>query len=153
MKRRRWLQAVLSAPAIAALPQVVVGQTKEDNSKLEFGSPELVADKGRQFFTPDEFASLTDLSQKVFPSINGQPGALEAHAPEFLDFLISQSPAPHQTLYRKGLADWKAGTKNDTFLDQAKDDILHATFNSREWNTREGARRGGGSGTYYLPIE
>jgi Gluconate 2-dehydrogenase subunit 3 len=155
MKRRRWLQTVLSAPAaLTALPQVALAQTRDDNStKLEFGSPDLVADKGRRFFSDDEYAALTDLSRKVFPSIDGRPGAIEAHAPEFLDFLISQSPAPRQALYRRGLAAWKAGTQDAAFLEEAKDDILRATFNSREWNTRNGARRGGGSGTYYLPVE
>ena len=31
------------------------------------------------------------------------PGALDAHAPEFLDFLVGESPASVQTLYRSGL--------------------------------------------------
>ena len=34
---------------------------------------------------------------------NGAPGALEAEAPEFLDFLLSQSAADRQQLYRNGL--------------------------------------------------
>ena len=37
------------------------------------------------------------------PPINGAPGALDAHVPEFLDFLISESPADRQHLYRAGL--------------------------------------------------
>ena len=35
--------------------------------------------------------------------MNGAPGALDAKAPEFLDFLLSQSPADRQQLYRIGL--------------------------------------------------
>jgi hypothetical protein len=34
---------------------------------------------------------------------DGTPGALEAKAPEFLDFLLSQSAADRQQLYRNGL--------------------------------------------------
>jgi hypothetical protein len=35
--------------------------------------------------------------------MNGHPGALEAGAPEFLDFLIGVSPPDRQKLYRDGL--------------------------------------------------
>lgn len=34
---------------------------------------------------------------------NATPGALEAKAPEFLDFLLSESPVDRQQLYRSGL--------------------------------------------------
>jgi hypothetical protein len=33
----------------------------------------------------------------------GAPGALEVEAPEFLDFLLEESPADRQALYRTGL--------------------------------------------------
>jgi len=35
--------------------------------------------------------------------IGGAPGALDAGAPEFLDFLVGQSPTPTKNLYRTGL--------------------------------------------------
>jgi hypothetical protein len=37
------------------------------------------------------------------PPLKNNPGALDAQAPEFLDFLISVSPGDRQTLYRSGL--------------------------------------------------
>jgi len=37
------------------------------------------------------------------PPVDGRPGAGEAQAAEFLDFLISESPAARQELYREGL--------------------------------------------------
>ena len=37
------------------------------------------------------------------PSLNGIPGALDTHAPEFLDFLIESSMPDRQQLYRTGL--------------------------------------------------
>jgi hypothetical protein len=37
------------------------------------------------------------------PSVDGRPGASDAQAAEFLDFLIRESPAERQDLYRKGL--------------------------------------------------
>jgi hypothetical protein len=39
----------------------------------------------------------------MMPPWKGAPGALEAGAPEFLDFLISASPVERQRLYREGL--------------------------------------------------
>ena len=55
------------------------------------------------FFTAQQFAALRKLSDLLIPPMNGAPGALEAKAPEFLDFLLSQSPADRQQLYRNGL--------------------------------------------------
>ena len=37
------------------------------------------------------------------PATGGRPGASQARAGEFLDFLISQLPAERQKLYRQGL--------------------------------------------------
>jgi len=37
------------------------------------------------------------------PPLNGSPGALDVGTPEFLDFLINESPADRQQLYRAGL--------------------------------------------------
>ena len=39
----------------------------------------------------------------ILPKIGETPGAAEAQAAEFLDFLLSESPADRQTLYRTGL--------------------------------------------------
>src|SRR5690242_21329786 len=46
------------------------------------------------------------------PSVDGRPGANEAHAAEFLDFLISESPVERQELYRKGLDALNAESTN-----------------------------------------
>ena len=37
------------------------------------------------------------------PAANGRPGAIQAGAAEFLDFLIGASPQQRQQLYRAGL--------------------------------------------------
>jgi hypothetical protein len=39
----------------------------------------------------------------LVPPLKGNPGALDAQAPEFLDFLLSVSPADRQLTYRNGL--------------------------------------------------
>ena len=58
------------------------------------------------FFNPQQFAALRKLSDILMPANiapDGTPGALEAMAPEFLDFLLSESGADRQQLYRNGL--------------------------------------------------
>lgn len=56
-----------------------------------------------RFFTPLQFATLQKLSDILMPRNGETPGALEAHAAEFLDFLISRSPRERQEIYRAGL--------------------------------------------------
>lgn len=56
-----------------------------------------------RFFTAPQAAALHRLSDVLVPRLDGAPGALDAGAPAFLDFLIGKSPAERQALYRDGL--------------------------------------------------
>ncbi|MCX6593335.1 MAG: gluconate 2-dehydrogenase subunit 3 family protein [Acidobacteria bacterium] len=125
IKRRRFVQGLAAAPAIPALaqqpavpnppgapPQGITfpgGQTfgglgaPMEIPKLEVTSPDAVAETVRRFFTADQFAALEKLSSTLMPAIGTAPGALDAKAPEFLDFLLSESGAERQQLYRTGL--------------------------------------------------
>jgi hypothetical protein len=62
-----------------------------------------VAGTNAQFFTSTQFATLRRLSEILMPPLKGYPGALEAGAPEFLDFLIGVSPQDQQQMYQAGL--------------------------------------------------
>jgi Gluconate 2-dehydrogenase subunit 3 len=55
------------------------------------------------FLNSSQFAALRKLGSLFAPALGGHPGALEAGAPEFLDYLLSVSPADRQKLYREGL--------------------------------------------------
>ena len=55
-----------------------------------------------RFFDAAQFAALRRLGQILVPARPNAPGAIEAEAAEFLDFLIGQSPADRQSLYRDG---------------------------------------------------
>jgi len=55
------------------------------------------------FFTPVQFAILRHVGEAVMPRLNGRPGALEAKAAEFLDFLIGASAADRKEAYHAGL--------------------------------------------------
>ncbi|MFT4111184.1 gluconate 2-dehydrogenase subunit 3 family protein [Silvibacterium sp.] len=64
-----------------------------------------VADGVTRFFTATQLAALTRLCELLLPALGDKPGAVEAGAPAFLDFLIGQSGEPRQKVYQGGL-DW-----------------------------------------------
>ena len=105
MKRRRALQSMLAAPAAAALPLSAPAQQAppgEEIPKLAMATADSAADPAPRFFTPPQFAALERLAAVVMPS-GTLPGAREARAAAFLDFLLGQSAAARQSLYREGL--------------------------------------------------
>ena len=110
MNRRTILKSIVAAPAAAALqaqarPQNTAPKNTptDDTLKVETTVPDATADPVARFFTREQFAALTRLSE-IFESPSPQtPGARDARSAEFLDFLLNQSPAPRQTLYRVGL--------------------------------------------------
>ncbi len=112
MKRRRFIQALAATPAAPALlaqqaqqgVQPITQQAPPPaEASLRYTVPDAAAEPVPHFFTVLQFAALRKLSDLLNPPINGAPGALDAKAPEFLDFLLSQSAADRQQLYRNGL--------------------------------------------------
>jgi len=106
MKRRRFIQALAATPAAPALLAQQVQPSQQAppaEASLRYSLPDAAAEPVLHFFTAQQFAALRKLSDFLMPPVNGAPGALEAKAPEFLDFLLSQSPADRQQLYRSGL--------------------------------------------------
>ncbi|HTW46994.1 MAG TPA: gluconate 2-dehydrogenase subunit 3 family protein [Acidobacteriaceae bacterium] len=65
--------------------------------------PDAVAIDETKFFTDRQMATLRQLCEILLPPLQGNPGAIDAGAPQFLDFLISVSPPDRQELYRSGL--------------------------------------------------
>jgi hypothetical protein len=92
MRRRRFVQ---SLPLLSSTPALLAQQ--------EVATADAVAKPVPRFFSPPQLAALRRLSDIIMPAIEGTPGALEAGAPEFLDFLIGASPPPRRALYRSGL--------------------------------------------------
>jgi hypothetical protein len=114
MKRRRFIQALATVPATGLIAQQaaplpptaapVVSSSGAPGSgatgdfpKLDFAVADAAAETVHHFFTVSQFAALQKLGGIL------TPGAIEASAPEFLDFLLSQSPSDRQQLYRAGL--------------------------------------------------
>jgi len=138
MKRRGLLKALAAAPAAAPLlgqqappannlprpgapvpadattPPAPFNRTPPaatELPKLETSTADEAGEMAPHFFTAVQFAALRKLSAVLMPAMNGAPGALEAKAAEFLDFLVSQSPQDRQALYRSGLDLLNAGGK------------------------------------------
>src|SRR5437016_8088949 len=111
MKRRRFFQTLVVAPAASAVlaQQPVATQNpaspppSEEMPKLDATAVDQVADAVPHFFDAGQLAALRKLGDLLMPPMNGAPGASEAGAAEFLDFLIGQSPADRQQVYRTGL--------------------------------------------------
>src|SRR6478609_3996391 len=70
---------------------------------LEVTAVDLAGQPAPRYFTAAQFATLRKLGALLVPPLKNNPGALDAQAPEFLDFLISASPDDRQNLYRFGL--------------------------------------------------
>jgi hypothetical protein len=110
MKRRSLLQAAAALPAAGLLrgqqpvvPPQPAPAAVEEIPVIESTIPDIAAVTVSSYFSPQQFATLRRLSDLIAPATPGVPGAIEAEAAEFLDFLIGESLADRQTLYRTGL--------------------------------------------------
>ena len=115
MKRRKFIQTLAAAPAVAVPASLETNaqtpagaqRQQEEAPKLETASLDVAGETVPRFFNAAQFAALKKLSDILMPPLNGMPGALpgalEAGAPEFLDFLVGKSPAERKQLYTNGL--------------------------------------------------
>lgn len=101
IQRRRFFQAVAAASSAPALLAQVAAPGSP--AKLFTITAAQASEPVLKFFTPAQFSTLRHAAGLLQPAYNNLPGAVEAEAPEFLDFLLAVSPASRQTLYRKGL--------------------------------------------------
>ena len=100
----KWLLAQQAGPAppppapvpwtLGLNPKTPLPQTVTADGLAE---PDLI------FFSSEQMAALTRLSELLVPALDGKPGALQAQTPAFLDFLIGNSPESRRTLYAGGL--------------------------------------------------
>ena len=108
MKRRRAIQAILGTPVLTAL--VPASGAPQQTSRPASEIPKLAtvvadgaADPSPAFFTTEQLAALRKLGDLLVPKSEHRPGAADAKAAEFLDFLIAQSGHARQVLYSNGL--------------------------------------------------
>lgn len=103
MKRRSALGSLIGVGVAAQTPPSSNAPRIEDNVKLDTSTHEAVADAKPKFFSDQQFKTLTRLCAVILPSVNGRPSANDAGVPEFLDFLLAESPTGRQVLYSQGL--------------------------------------------------
>lgn len=127
MRRRKFVRDLLVAPVVSATAAAAAqeaGQTTKPQQqpqpqpntparqmplqpqaiqKLAVTQVDLTAEGDQHFFSAEQYAALCKLAEILMPPLSGHPGAIDAHAPEFLDFLISVSPSDRQKLYTDGL--------------------------------------------------
>ena len=56
-----------------------------------------------KFFTADELATITILTDLIIPADDRSPGAKEGGVPAFIDLMVSESPEETQALWREGI--------------------------------------------------
>lgn len=118
MRRRDFVRALLAAgaaprllfsqqaaapPPPAPVPWLLGLNAKTPMPHVE--GAEQVAAAQLRFFSPQQMATLSRLSDVLMPPVDGKPGALQAQTPMFLDFLIGNSLEERKRVYSKGL-DW-----------------------------------------------
>ncbi|HEY9137505.1 MAG TPA: gluconate 2-dehydrogenase subunit 3 family protein [Terriglobus sp.] len=94
------------APNNASAPAAQARQSRLMSVKtpnIPISQPDTVAVTEVRYFTAARYATLTRFADLLMPASQGYPGALQAGAPEFLDFLIGASPADRQAMYNDGL--------------------------------------------------
>jgi hypothetical protein len=149
MKRRDSLYALLGIVSIPAL----------NGQALPTTAAEAAAAGLPRFFGPKLFPAFRELSAKLIPAYDGRPGALEAEAPDFLDFLLTQSPRETQALYLSGVNAYLAKPDIDAlpakFREAMKLACYKATVNSAAYAEAMSSRSrsAAGIGNYWLPIE
>lgn len=161
MKRRNFVRSLVMTPIA---PAVLAGGQAPANTKpaeqpppqpntparemsrqpsevpqLEVTAVDVAAHPAPQYFTPAQFSTLRKLGDLLMPPLKNNPGANEAQAPEFLDFLISVSPDDRQRLYLLGLDGLESQAHDKfqkTFADldaRQADAILRPLLVSRPW--------------------
>ena len=96
------IQSVLGVSAAPLLAQQSPA-SPDDQPKLALNAPDAVAAAPPRFFDTAAFSALRRLGEILVPASQNAPGAIEAEAAAFLDFLIGQSPGDRKTLYHEGL--------------------------------------------------
>ncbi len=196
MKRRTLLSSALAIPGARALlaqePVRLPPAAKAAPSETP-DTPTVNADSFAagipHTLDPQQLSALKRLGEFIAPAFPDTPGASDAHAAEFLDFLIGDSQTALLELYRTGLnalneqarglhhKPFSEFTASEAapilaplqepwsynppaavlprFLRVAKDDLLRATFTSREYISVVSQRRrnAGGTGQYWYPVD
>jgi Gluconate 2-dehydrogenase subunit 3 len=153
MKRRNFVRSALTA---SVLPSAVLAQQQQpppapttparqvprqaqNVPHLAVTDVDVTSETTPHFFTADQLATLKKLGSILMPPIKDKPGALDAQAPEFLDFLLGVSPKDRQSSYQHGLDTLNAEAKKSfgkpfSSLDNKQaDTLIRPLLIARPW--------------------
>ena len=172
MDRRALLKALAAWPAVAGALARAAAPPPGSTSDVPTVPGDEIAQPRVGFFNETQFAALRHASGLLYPPFRGYPGAADCGVPEFLDFLLSESPGERQKLYRDGLDQlntrgqkpfaaltaaeaavilaplrepWTYQPPADPFahfLRELKDDVQTAAENSHPWLAMDSQRSG-----------
>jgi hypothetical protein len=95
--------------------------------------PDAFASASTRFFSDEQMATLRHLCEIMQPPLKGYPGAVDAGAHEFIDFLISVSPPDRQEMYRSGLDRLEREAKQKYSISFAATNASQADALLRPW--------------------
>jgi len=129
MRRRRFIQTIASLPIIgvplfgqnegaqrrpSAAPSPV-GQVPPEGQSAPVVKTVFTEAVGaipeQHFFSKTQFQTLYRLGEIFLPPMNGKPRAVEAAAPQFLDFYVGVFGSARKEFYQNGLDDLNAQAK------------------------------------------
>ncbi len=127
IERREVLRVMALAAAASQFPGFRRWVFAHDHAKAQGEVANLAAGPYvPQFFAPDEYATVARLAELIIPS-DGSPGAREAGASEFIDFMVASDPSV-QFRFRYGL----------TWLDSHADRLHGEPFRRLETEQQTG---------------
>jgi hypothetical protein len=111
-----------------SLPVLNTNLLADDHDHSNHGQAAKTAEKKApykaKFFNADQLALVATISELIIPTDDHSPGAIAAEVPEFIDLMISESPAETKKLWTDGLAamNTMSQTKNSAAFNKATKD-------------------------------
>ena len=108
ISRRRALKIIgVGIGAAGSLPVLEIGalgQHQHGGAHAQTARQGAARPAAPKFFTPQELALVTTISDMIIPTDAHSPGAKAAGVPAFIDLMVSESSQETKTLWRDGLA-------------------------------------------------
>jgi gluconate 2-dehydrogenase gamma chain len=89
--------------SLPILPTSAQGQHTHGHPPAKSSAPAGAAPATPRFFTVEELALVTVISDLIIPTDEQSPGAKAAGVPAFIDLMVSESPQEIKKLWRNGL--------------------------------------------------
>jgi Gluconate 2-dehydrogenase subunit 3 len=103
VSRRDALKGLAIGASLPILGQTVRADVHDHSKHGAAGTQTKAADKPK-FFNADQMALIATISEHIIPTDEHSKGAIAAEVPQFIDLMISESPAETKKSWTDGLA-------------------------------------------------